>query len=86
MESKSQEKSLSYCGGGELNIRIPFFGNFSIYIIPKSLKSILIKRPQDACSIYLQNFQDHLRDLRDQNTSHFIRNISGKAVSVQAEF
>ena len=66
--------------------RIPFFGNFSIYIILKSLKSILIKRPQDACSIHLQNFQDHLSHTRIKTLHILWRNISGKAVSVQVEF
>ena len=41
MESKSQEKSVSYCGGGE-NIE------YHHKTVPKSLKSILIKQHQDA--------------------------------------
>ena len=41
MESKSQEKSLSYCGGGE-NIE------YHHMTVSKSLKSILIKQPQGS--------------------------------------
>ena len=55
MESKSQEKSLSYCGGGE-NIE------YHHMTVSKSLKSILIKQHHDA---------EPFRPIKPQGSKHF---------------
>ena len=65
--------------------RIPFFGNFSIYII-QITKKYFDKTASRCMQHIFTKLSRPFKTHRDQNTSHFIRNISGKAVSVQAEF